>query len=554
MATKKKLLQAASGVSTGVAGAWDLAYAFPDDPNTYVTYGMSAPPPVSEDSGAFAEGSNPYTVQFKPDGTKMYVLIGAGATSADNDSVFQYSLSTPWNPSTKTYDNKKLSFNSEDAGAWGMFFKPDGTKVYMSGTSTDTLYQYSLSTAWDVSTGSYDSVSLSLSSFAGDTITLPTGIFFKPDGTRFYCVDTGNDDVHQFTLSTAWDLSTFTRETDFYIGDQETSPSGIALSPDGKYMTIFGYAGDDFTSYKLSTPWDTSTATLIQGSQVYIGGLETSGRGFVWGDEGRALFYTGTGTDQVRKIYVGGWNFDGEGTAPVDIAFNNDGTIMYILDDAGNDVNYYDLTTPYDTSEDNVVVDTAKRISQNESVPKALDFKADGTSFYVSSENNITQYDMSTAWDTSTASAGSTFNHTPTGAHGMRFRPDGTQVFVNYQADDTVKALNLSTAWDISTASYATGQSFDYSTQSANAWGIEFKPDGKKLYIHSESNDVIYQYSLSTAWDLTTASYDNTSYDARTKIGNISPSGIRFKPDGTKLFYLDGNEDRVIRIGVEDTS
>jgi len=553
MASKKKLLQAASGVSTGIPGAWDLAYAFPDDPNTYVTYGMGI---NDSSSGVFAEGSNPFTVFFKPDGTKMYVIISAGASSGDNDTVFQYSLSTAWDVTTKSYDSKKFSFALQETSPWGLWFKPDGTKMYMSGSLNDTLFQYSLSTAWDVSTASYDSVSVVLSSFAGDIIATATSIFFKDDGTEFYVIDPGNDDVHHFTLSTAWDLtaSNWTRQTDFYVGGEESSPAGIALSPDGKYMTILGYAGDDFTSFKLSTAWDTSTATLINGSQVYVGGLETSPRSFVWGEDGRALFYTGTGSDQVRKLYVGGWSFLSEGTAPRDIAFNDDGTIMYILDDAGNDINYYDLTIPYDTSEDNVVVDGAKRFSQNESVPNALDFKADGTSLYVSTENNITQYDMSTAWDTSTASTGSTFNHTPTGATGMRFRPDGTQVFVNYQADDTVKALNLSTAWDISTASYATGQSFDYSTQSANAWGIEFKPDGKKLYIHSEQDDKIYQYSLSTAWDLTTVSYDNTFYDARTKIGNVSPHGIRFKPDGTKLFYLDSNEDRVIRIGVEDTS
>ena len=36
--------------------------------------------------------------------------------------------------------------------------------MYVVGSSLDTVYQYALSTAWDVSTASYDSVSLSVSS------------------------------------------------------------------------------------------------------------------------------------------------------------------------------------------------------------------------------------------------------------------------------------------------------------------------------------------------------------------------------------------------------
>src|SRR6056300_1788411 len=116
--------------------------------------------------------------------------------------------------------------------------------MYMSGSLNDTLFQYSLSTAWDVSTASYDSVSVVLSSFAGDIITTPASIFFKDDGTEFYVVDPGNDDVHHFTLSTAWDLtaSNWTRQTDLNVLSNSPNVSGIGFSPDGTIMTLLGYS------------------------------------------------------------------------------------------------------------------------------------------------------------------------------------------------------------------------------------------------------------------------------------------------------------------------
>jgi hypothetical protein len=47
----------------------------------------------------------------------------------------------------------------------------------MIGTMNDTVYQYTLSTAWDISSATYDSISFSV---AGQEVT-PTSIFFKSD-------------------------------------------------------------------------------------------------------------------------------------------------------------------------------------------------------------------------------------------------------------------------------------------------------------------------------------------------------------------------------------
>jgi hypothetical protein len=91
---------------------------------------------------------------------------------------------------------------------YGLTFKPDGTKMYVT-TLNSLMFQYSLSTAWDITTATYDSVSASI-------LTNSTGVRFKSDGTRCYIVDYGGS-VDEYLLSTAWDISTLSYNTTFNI-------------------------------------------------------------------------------------------------------------------------------------------------------------------------------------------------------------------------------------------------------------------------------------------------------------------------------------------------
>ena len=66
----------------------------------------------------------------------MYV-IGNG------DTVYQYTLSTAWDLSTASYDSVSFSVNSQDATTTALFFKPDGSKMYVLGDSNNSVYQFS---------------------------------------------------------------------------------------------------------------------------------------------------------------------------------------------------------------------------------------------------------------------------------------------------------------------------------------------------------------------------------------------------------------------------
>ena len=59
---------------------------------------------------------------------------------------FLYKVSASgWDVSTATYDTKNKDISSEDTDIQGIFFKPDGTKMYVAGGANDTIYQYSIS-------------------------------------------------------------------------------------------------------------------------------------------------------------------------------------------------------------------------------------------------------------------------------------------------------------------------------------------------------------------------------------------------------------------------
>ena len=75
-------------------------------------------------------------------------------TGTTNDAVNEYDLSTAWDISTASY-SQNFSVVSQDTLSNDVFFKPDGTAMYIVGGVSDNIFEYSLSTAWDVSTASY---------------------------------------------------------------------------------------------------------------------------------------------------------------------------------------------------------------------------------------------------------------------------------------------------------------------------------------------------------------------------------------------------------------
>jgi len=493
--------------------------------------------------------TGPADIFFKPDGTKFYIVGTA------NDTVYQYSCATAWDASTASYDTKSFSVTSQENSPNGLFFKSDGTKFYIVGTANDTIYQYSCATAWDVSTASYDSKSFSVNSQEAT----PNGLFFKPDGTKFYIVGATSDTVFQYSCATAWDVSTASYDTkSFSVISQENAPTGLFFKSDGTKFYIVGGTNNTVYQYSCATAWDVSTASYDSKS-FSVAGQETSSTSLCFKADGTRFYITGVLNDNVCQYDLPlAWDVVNAGfgiksfavnlqdTDPRDLTFSTDGTKLYLIGATGDAVYQYTCSTAWDinTAVFNYNSSGAygrARVSTQENAPQGVFFKPDGAKFYIVGTTNDTiyQYSCATAWDVSTASYDSksfSVAAQETQPQGLFFKPDGTVFYIVGITNDTVYQYTCATAWDVSTVSYAS-KSFSV-VQDSSPQGLFFKPDGTKFYITGNTSDVVYQYSCATAWDVSTASYDSRSLNIGLQEG--SPTGLVIDESG-RFLYICGS-------------
>lgn len=254
-------------------------------------YGFGSLSDWSYDSKSFdvsSEETAPAGIAFKPDGTKMFIIGFSG------DAVLSYTLSTAWDVSTASYDSVSFSVSSQETTPYGMFFKPDGTKMYIVGNTSDTVYQYSLSTAWDISTLSYDSKSVSVA--VRDSF--PTDVAFKPDGTQMFVLGDAGYNIIEYTLSTAWDVSTATFVAEGpSMSSQNIDPRGIYFESDGYCVYVVGSNPDRVSKFTLSTAWDVST--LTHDSDFSLSSQDTTTQGFTFKPDGTKMYVLGSTNDTV---------------------------------------------------------------------------------------------------------------------------------------------------------------------------------------------------------------------------------------------------------------
>jgi DNA-binding beta-propeller fold protein YncE len=478
----------------------------------------------------------PQDLFFKPDGTKVYVM---GLVPS---LIYEYDLSTPWDISTASL-LQSFSILAQESFPTGLFFKPDGTKAYVMGLNTDRIYEYNLSTAWNISTINFLQ-SFSISPQEGAS----RGLSFKPDGTKAYVIGS-NQRIYEYNLSTAWNISTASFLQSFSVAAQETSPQGLFFKPDGTKVYIAGNTGDDISEYNLSTAWDISTASYVQFFQIFF--QETSPTGLFFKPDGAAMYIIGSDADRIAQYDLStAWNISTASfTYPTtnyfrtagltqlqDIFFKPDGTKVYTIDAVNDRIYEYNLSTAWNVSTASLLQSFS--VAGQEFGPSGLFFKPDGTKAYITGYDGdrIYEYNLSTAWDISTASFLQSFSVAgqETAPQGLFFRPDGIQVYIIGSTGDDINAYTLSTAWNISTAVFS--QLFSVAAQDTEPSGLFFKPDGTRVYVTGNVNDRIYEYNLSTAWNVSTASFRRSFSVAEQ--GSV-PTGLFFKPDGTKVYVID---------------
>ena len=266
----------------------------------------------------------------------------------------------------------------------GIALSPDGTKIFMSSYANSNLTQYSLTTAYEISTlDTSTSVTLNLGA-GSDALSTDAnkvqGFSFNNDGTKVFAIDQDGK-LNAHTLSTPYDISNATQDADdglvwdnnstiYSTHGEDLEPHDITFNNDGTKMYLFDYWGYEVVvEYHLSTPFLTSSASLgnvfdlddvnvkylqdlrfdDDGTRMY---LIDSGTG-----HGAWNFYVyklSTGFDTSTATYVGKLaNFfdasGGQGT-PLGMHFSEDGMKLYQVTyrgDSADKIHEYNLSCPY---------------------------------------------------------------------------------------------------------------------------------------------------------------------------------------------------------------
>jgi sugar lactone lactonase YvrE len=256
---------------------------------------------ASYDSVSFSvatQATGPFGMDFKPDGTMFFIC------DLTTDTIYKYNLSTAWDLSTASYASvsKLVGSPGPVVSPFSVRFKPDGTKMYISDVSSpSTIYEWDLSTAWDITTASYNSVSLNVSSQDNS----PLGIFFNNDGTKMYVVGLGTDTIYQYDFTTAWDLSTASYASkSLSVLSQDTTPRSGYLSTSGTTLFVLGAANDTIYKYTLSTADDISTASYDSVS-FSVTSQENNPSDFIFKSDGTKMYVVGGTNDTVYQYTTG---------------------------------------------------------------------------------------------------------------------------------------------------------------------------------------------------------------------------------------------------------
>ena len=544
----KNLIAAAGNAAEEIE--WNLDYAYYDPPSS-LEFDISTSRSVSLNFSFASQNTVPEGVFVSPDGTKMYM-----AGSSGDDAIYQYSLSTPWNITTASFVQSAVVKDSTVFILVDVFFKSDGTKMYVLSDWYDRVIEYPLSTAWDISTLGSSSMGALPPSNALRSVG---GMFIKSDGTRLYiCGESAGGGagkgVDQYTLTTAWDVTTATnlQQVDLptLTDPQDIIYESVSFSSDGTKMFILGQTNDTIIQLPLSTAWDITT-TGSETARYNIGFAQTLPRGLFISPEGNRFVICGDTNDDADQFVMGGFNVGDQDTTPSGLFFKPDGTQMYMLGDGSNDVTEYSLSTAWDTGTATFTQRSTLALADN--APAGISFKPDGTRMYIVGTTNdrVYEYSLSTAWSVTTLSLVRNFlvSGQETNPGGLYFKPDdGTKMYVcgNTPGGGQIHEYSLSTGWDVSTASFV--QTFSVSAEESSPEGVSFKSDdGTKMFIVGWGSDAVHEYSLSTGWDLSTASFVQT-FSIRTE--STLSTAIFMKDDGTTFYITDSTYDKIFTYSI----
>ncbi len=240
-----------------------------------------------------AQTTDPRDITFSNDGKKMFTV------EQQTRSVFEYILSTPYNISTASFV-QSLSVSGQSSKPFKVKFNNDGSKMFIAGRGERKVFEYSLSTNFDISsasvtyTGNFIDVSPQLTSFLN-------GLTFSPDG-KIMIITEQAFGLHQYSLNKSFDLSggaNFIRSAAVTTLLNGSTHNGIVFNQSGTRLFMVDSQVNAVNQYTLSEGFNIATASFDGGARD----TETDASSIDFSPSGLRMYVAGI-DDLVKEYHL----------------------------------------------------------------------------------------------------------------------------------------------------------------------------------------------------------------------------------------------------------
>lgn len=454
-------------------------------------------------STSFSE--SPHAVSISNDGTYLYTL--------DSSSIVrQYLLDVPFYPELgASLFNSFSAIVNVTSNARGLFINPDGSTWYIQGTgNSERIFQYSMTESGNIASSVYDNKFYSVTSQDSG----PTGITLSSDGKNLYVAGgTSTNRLFHYRLGTAWQINTASYTGNSVLGLSAGSLVDITIPLHGNSIISLDTTYDDIIEHNLQIPFELGS------------------------------YYSNT---QLRSATI---------STHRGICFSPDGKHLYVAGDT--DISHY---TTGETREIFSLPKNQRFALPGGVDPSFLQFNANGEKLYVGGGDAVYQYSINNfsidaaSYDSISVSLSSLVSDSL--FRDLYFKPDGSACYTISGSSSLLRQFNLSTPFDLSSAvSYSVKRLS--SSPSLTVLGttpgtvgtnnsIYIGDNGKRIYF-SVSNGtyglITVGAVLNTPWDLESIrSNTNEVLDYGSEMTEL-PRSIFFNSSGTRFYCLDDDAE-----------
>nr|AAC62699.1 unknown [Cenarchaeum symbiosum] len=386
------------------------------------------------------------------------------------------------------------------------------------------------------------------------------GLHVPPDGSILFRAGNAERTVISYDMD-SHDLDTLSFRESFKpdVGQSTPNIRDMDISPDGMFLYLL--QGDVLDMYNLTDSYSLD-------APAYAGTLDLEPedvipRGISFSRDGTSLFMTGEDVDHIHEyalnepwdirnaILAGSLSISAVNGAPRGLDISEDGTTAHTMRGRDFDTGPASLVNHILPGQYSLLTDAPAFAYpvEEEGAPGDLAFSDDGMRMFVAGVNNhLRQYNLLSPYDTENAEhfISTDLLTADRGPTGLVFS-DENDFFSTGARAQFVRQFTTNRPYDASTITLSDNGLYKVSVDGLPS-GIRFTPDGMKMFISGQETAMIYQYSLPSPYDTSGAVRDRVEIvaglfrNAGLSVGlnEPSPSGFDFSEDGMEL-YVTGS-------------